>query len=111
MCLRDFWSWAFSDLLDNTLWGSYSEFLVAADLGIDLTKPRVNWEPWDLTLRHGQGDLHIEVKSGSYVQTWKQECPSAIQFSIRPSTQWSGANGYSWEPCRQSDLYVFCVFT
>ena len=28
--LRDFWSWGFSDLLDNTLRGSYAEFIVAA---------------------------------------------------------------------------------
>ena len=41
LCLRDFWSWAYSDLLDNTLRGSFSEFLVAAALGIDLSKPRV----------------------------------------------------------------------
>lgn len=49
--LCDFWSWGFSDLLDNTLRGSYSEFIVAAALGIDLSEPRVNWEPWDLTFR------------------------------------------------------------
>ena len=38
--LRDFWSWGFSDLLDNTLRGSYAEFIVAAALGIDLSEAR-----------------------------------------------------------------------
>ena len=84
--LRDFWSWGYSDLLDNTLRGSYAEFLVAAALGIDLTETRVNWDPWDLTLPTGQGELHIEVKSGSYLQAWEQKRPSPIRFSIRPAS-------------------------
>ena len=49
--LRDFWSWGFSDLLDNTLRGSYAEFIVAAALGIDLSEARVNWEP-DVSRQH-----------------------------------------------------------
>ncbi len=111
LCLRDFWSWAYSDLLDNTLRGSFSEFLVAAALGIDLSKPRVNWEPWDLTFPTGQAQLHIEVKSGSYLQAWEQKRPSTIRFSIRPAIRWSDATGYTGEQRRQSDVYVFCVFT
>lgn len=71
-CLRDFWSWSYSDLLDNTLRGCYSEFIVAAALGIDLSEPRANWEPWDLTLYEEANAIHIEVKSGSYLQAWKQ---------------------------------------
>ncbi len=109
--LRDFWSWAYSDLLDNTLRGSFSEFLVAAALGIDLSNPRVNWDPWDLTFPTERGELHIEVKSGSYLQAWKQKHPSPIRFSIRPAVRWSEDNGYIGEQRRQSDIYVFCVFT
>lgn len=108
--LRDFWSWGFSDLLDNTLRGSYSEFIVAAALGIDLTEPRVNWEPWDLTFHSERGDIHVEVKSASYLQTWEQERPSVIQFSIRPAIRWTAAKGYTGEQRRPSDVYVFCVF-
>ena len=111
LSLRDFWSWAYSDLLDNTLRGSFSEFLVAAALGIDLSTPRVNWEPWDLTFPTGQAEFHIEVKSGSYLQAWEQKRPSAIRFSIRPAIRWSEATGYTGEQRRQSDVYVFCVFT
>ncbi len=109
--LRDFWSWGYSDLLDNTLRGSFSEFIVAAALGIDLSEPRVNWEPWDLTWNSPQGDIHIEVKSASYLQTWAQKRHSAIRFSIRPAVRWSESNGYAGEQRRQSDVYVFCVFT
>lgn len=109
--LRDFWSWGFSDLLDNTLRGSYAEFIVAAALGIDLSEPRTNWEPWDLTLRSETADVHVEVKSCSYLQAWAQKRPSAIQFSIRPAIRWTAEDGYSGEQRRQSDVYVFCVFT
>ena len=52
--LRDFWSWGFSDLLDNTLRGSYAEFIVAAALGIGCTlgylfgsSYRIDWQPAD----------------------------------------------------------------
>lgn len=109
--LRDFWSWAYSDLLDNTLRGSFSEFLVATALGINLSEPRVNWEPWDLTLPTGRNELHVEVKSGSYLQAWKQEHPSAVRFNIRPTIRWSESDGYAGEQRLQSDVYVFCVFT
>lgn len=107
LCLRDFWSWGFSDLLDNTLRGSYAEFIVAAALGIDLSATRVNWEPWDLTMQ----DIRVEVKSSSYLQTWEQDRPSAIKFSIRPSMPWTSESGYSGELRRPSDVYVFCVYT
>lgn len=110
-CLRDFWSWGYSDLLDNTLRGCYAEFIVAVALGINLSEPRVNWEPWDLTLRTESSDIRIEVKSGSYLQAWDQKSPSSIRFSIRPSMQWSATDGYSGEQRRQSDVYIFCVFT
>ena len=83
--LRDFWSWGFSDLLDNTLRGSYAEFIVAAALGIDLSEARVNWEPWDLML----DGIRVEVKSCSYLQAWEQTRPSDIKFSIRPAIQWT----------------------
>lgn len=33
--LGDYWRWNASDLLNNTLRGSYCEFIVSAALGID----------------------------------------------------------------------------
>lgn len=109
-CIRDFWSWAFSDLLDNTLRGSYSEFIVAAALGLDLSAARENWDPWDLTLHGEQADIRVEVKSCSYLQTWEQKHPSDIKFSIRPAMRWS-VDGFAGEQRRQADVYVFCVYT
>lgn len=106
--LRDFWSWGFSDLLDNTLRGSYAEFIVAAALGIDLSEARVNWEPWDLTFRDS---IRVEVKSCSYLQAWEQTRPSDIKFSIRPAIRWTATGGWAGEQRRQSDVYVFCLFT
>lgn len=105
--LRDFWGWAYSDLLENTLRGTYAEFIVATALGIDTSDARVNWEPWDLTA----DGIHVEVKSSSYLQAWEQARPSDIKFSIRPASQWSSEGGFSGERRRQSDVYVFCLFT
>jgi hypothetical protein len=34
--LLDFWSWAFSDVLTNTIRGMLAEFIIALALGIDL---------------------------------------------------------------------------
>ena len=45
------------------------------------------------------------------MQAWKQKHPSPIRFSIRPAVRWSEDNGYIGEQRRQSDIYVFCVFT
>lgn len=106
LSLQDFWSWGFSDLLDNTLRGSYAEFIVAAALGINLTAERVNWEPWDLTM----DGIRVEVKSCSYLQTWEQKRASAVKFSIRPSMPWTAGSGYAGELRRPSDVYVFCLY-
>jgi len=115
--INDFWSWNSSDLLDNTLRGEFSEFIVAAALGLDLTAGRINWEPWDLTYPfewHEGGriykEIHIEVKSSSYIQSWEQSRPSGILFNIRPTRAWDPKGGYSDEVRRQSDVYVFCLY-
>lgn len=108
--LRDFWSWTASDLLSNTLRGEYAEFIVAAALRLDLSAERVNWEPWDLTYHVEGREVHIEVKSSSYLQAWAQQRPSAIQFSIRPTRLLSEDGQYADEVRRRSDVYVFCVY-
>lgn len=116
--INDFWSWNSSDLLDNTLRGEFSEFIVAAALKLDLTTGRVNWEPWDLTYPFEWHDsngihkeIHIEVKSCSYIQSWEQNRPSSVIFSIRPTRAWTPKGKYSDEVRRQSDVYVFCLYT
>ena len=84
--LRDFWSWAYSDLLDNTLRGSFSEFLVAAALGIDLSNPRVNWDPWDVTFPTERGELHIEVRAAPTCRHGSRNTPpQSGSASVLPS--------------------------
>lgn len=115
--MRDFWSWNSSDLLDNTLRGQYSEFIVATALNLDLRFARKNWEPWDLTYPFSlekdsekRKEIRIEVKSSSYLQAWEQTQLSNIVFSIRPTRMWDTKNGYSDAAERWSDVYVFCLY-
>ena len=66
--VKDFWSWAYSDLLDNTQRGVMAEFLVYSS--IRSTPPpdsqmRENWLPFDVTSPSGR---RIEVKSAAYIQ-------------------------------------------
>lgn len=117
--LRDYWAWGFSDLLNNTLRGSFCEFIVSSALGIDLSgTTNADWAPYDITFPYSwhSGDrvhdiVRIEVKSCAYLQSWEQKRPSNIIFSIRPTHGWEPLTGYSSEARRQSDLYVFCLYT
>lgn len=82
--LIDFWSWAYSDVLNNTERGILAEFLVAFALGLDLQKPRGAWDAFDLLYR-GKG---IEVKSASYHQSWFQKGMSLISFNVPARRYW-----------------------
>lgn len=115
--LSDFWEWAASDLLNNTMRGVFCEFIVAAALGLDLISCREEWTPWDLTAPHRwvdvdvpRDDVRIEVKSSAYLQSWQQQKPSNVIFSIRPSFFWSAEGGYTQVARRQSDVYVFGLY-
>ena len=108
--LSDYWAWSSSDLLNNTIRGSYCEFIVSAALGVDLSGVNEDWKPYDILLP-GNPDIRIEVKSGAYLQAWDRGKLSSIQFSIRPTRAWSPETGYDSEVKRQSDVYVFCVYT
>ena len=101
----DFWQWSSSDLLSNSLRGIFAEYLVAGALGIT-GETRIEWDAADLKFR----DVKIEVKSAAYLQTWRQEKLSTINFSIRQTTaldEWSGK--FDSELKRQADIYVFCL--
>ena len=117
--VKDFWSWAYSDLLNNTLRGVMAEFLVFTALAA--TPPpeffgvlrnrimiRTDWTAFDLISPSGR---RIEVKSAAYIQAWEQDGFSKILFDIAPKREWSPTDGYSSEIKRHSDLYVFCVYT
>ncbi|MEZ6055760.1 MAG: hypothetical protein R3C01_03555 [Planctomycetaceae bacterium] len=104
--LLDFWSWASSDLLSNSLRGLLAEYIVATAL--QLTQGvRVEWDAVDLKTND---HIRIEVKSAAYLQSWSQKSLSKIVFSIRPANGWNAAeNAYSTTATRASDIYVFCL--
>lgn len=103
----DFWSWAFSDILENDVRGVFAEFLVGSALGCISSETRQNWDRFDL-LYNGK---KIEVKSSGFVQSWQQERKSAITFDIAPRTGWDAVtNVYDDTVMRHADCYVFCLF-
>src|SRR5690606_30413767 len=106
MRLLEFWQWSQSDLLNNALRGTIAEFIVAKAVNAT-NEIRVEWDAFDLTTPEG---LKIEVKSAAYLQSWKQERDSSIQFSIRSAKGWDAATNISaTESSRNADVYVFCL--
>ncbi|MGYP000000097029 len=102
--LKDFWAWAFSDLVSNTERGKLAEYIVATAMGCDGgTSP--TWGSFDLLSPEG---IKIEVKASAYIQSWEQKSFSRIEFSIAESLYWDGV-AYAKEKKRQADVYVFCV--
>ena len=104
--LNGFWSWAYSNVIDNAERGALAEYLVACALGVN-ENVRVNWDKYDLLSPEG---IAVEVKSSGYLQSWDQEKLSSLGFGIQPTYGWeSSSNTYSNERARQSNIYVFCV--
>ena len=102
----DFWQWANSDLLSNTARGVLAEYLVAKDLGINMSI-RIDWDSYDLETEDG---IKIEVKSSAFVQSWEQNDYSEINFDIAPKYVWTGkGNELSEQKMRSADYYVFCL--
>lgn len=111
LTVKDFWTWAYSDLIDNTQRGVMAEFLVYSSFrNTPYSQMRANWLPFDVTSPSGR---RIEVKSAAYIQAWTLENIFAqIRFDIGKKLAWDNANAsYSSEAKRNCDLYVFCVFT
>jgi hypothetical protein len=106
--LKDFWSWAYSDILNNATRGVLAEFIVMHLLGIERAY-RLEWDAFDIETQHG---LKLEIKSSAYVQSWKQHTHSRITFGIQPTQGWNATtNAYAMSSTRQSDVYIFCVLT
>ncbi|MFJ8676373.1 hypothetical protein [Streptomyces sp. NPDC093589] len=104
--LGAFWSWACSDLANNTMRGVLAEYLVATALGA-ATGTRTEWDTVDIRTPE---KWRIEVKSAAYLQSWAQSQPSEISFSIAPAAGWDTQTGIaSAEVLRRSDVYVFCL--
>lgn len=106
LSLRDYWSWAHSDVIGNAERGKLAEYLVA--IAFDLHEGiRTEWDSYDLLTKDG---IKIEVKSSGYIQTWTQKKLSDIRFGIQPTQAWNPETGeYINFKERQSDVYIFCV--
>ena len=104
VALADFWSWAYSDLVNNTERGKLAEFIVASALDVH-GKIAATWDSFDLKFM----EKGIEVKSAAFLQSWSQEKESYIEFAIRPTLGIIENTGSYDKVCkRQSDAYVFC---
>jgi hypothetical protein len=103
----DFWAWAYSDLISNTVRPMFAEYLVGECLGV-ADQPRTEWNCVDFRYR-GRG---IEVKSAGYVQAWIQKSPSKISFDIAErNAPWDARTNTSLPKGRSADVYVLCVHT
>ena len=87
--LQAFYRWNSGHLLENRTRGSFAEWLVHRALNIN-SEFREEWAPVDAVYK----GINIEIKSAAYEQSWPQERPSSIVFSMRQKV---------------SDLYVFCL--
>lgn len=105
--LLNFWRWSCSDLVSNTMRGVLAEYIVGLSLGIVNDGQRKEWDPYDLLLEDG---TKIEVKSAAYVQSWKQDRDSAIQFGVPKRRAWDPERGIlSEEIRRHADVYVLAL--
>lgn len=102
---EDFWIWAYSDMLDNSVRNAFAEFLVGFVLG-RLNRPR----PGQASIGFDYRDKRVTVKAASYTQNKPQRKKSKINFDIavRKNKQASVARPGAIRP---SDCYVFCLFT
>ena len=104
--LEDFWKWSVSDILSNVTRGRFAEFIVATALNVDPKTVRDEWGAYDLTSPEG---IKIEVKSASYLQSWKQNKLSEISFYVKKTLKPDEAAKYSGFPSLWADVYVFCL--
>jgi hypothetical protein len=104
--LLDFWRWSVSDLVSNTWRGVVAEYIVAQALGV-AHGLRAEWRAYDLETVDG---VKVEVKSSAYVQSWKQDRDSVIQFAVGKRRAWDAeTNKLGDEVRRHADVYVFAL--
>lgn len=93
----NFWSWAYSDVQNNTDRAVLAEFLIGNALNVT-DGVRVGWDDFDLLYN----DKKIEVKSSAYLQSesWGEQKLSPISFDIGERVSLGQ---------RAADCYVLCV--
>ncbi len=107
--ISSFWSWAYSNVMDNAERGALAEYLVACALDVS-DNVRINWDSYDLLSRDG---VRIEVKSSGYLQSWGQNKLSRLTFGIQPTFGWENStNTYSDEnPLDTSQWEFYLLLT
>ena len=106
--IGEFWSWAFSDLKENTTRGVLAEYLVAKALALPM-ESKAAWEPYDLDSINGS---RIEVKASGFLQSWSTPKHSEIRFSGLKAKSYDPLTGdYADEKTYHADIYVFCKQT
>lgn len=126
--IGDFWSWAFSDLRQNSVRGHLAEYIVAKALSVTLDV-RSAWDDYDLLLmdlrvpRHGDGSsprvhtpARVQVKSSGYLQAWPQQKLSQISFGgLRnrpfPFNMEGGTFKLGGQRAPKADVFVFAIHT
>lgn len=104
----EFWSWAFSDLRDNTTRGVLAEFLVAKAVG-GSDGVRVGWDNYDVTAPDGTA---IEVKCSAFLQSWAQKEHSKLSFGRLRAREFDASiNEYSIDAKVRADVFAFAVQT
>ncbi|PJI93558.1 hypothetical protein CLV34_2134 [Luteimicrobium subarcticum] len=109
MPVRDFWSYAMSDLQSNATRGVLAEYLVAR--AVRATGPRIEWDAYDVAAPDG---TTIEVKASGYSQAWERRSEPSIRFGGlpgRPGKQSWHADTATMEAGFVADVYVFAVHT
>jgi hypothetical protein len=122
LAMLDFWRWAFSDLLEDTLKGLYTEWMVGHLLGLPMRHGgRPGYGNYDLSTASG---IRIEVKSSAYWQSWKLRREDGTPRPADEIERWrpTAATQVRFSNLRardavdrtkqasayKSDLYVFC---
>jgi hypothetical protein len=106
LTLEDFWIWAFSDLLANTVRNSFAEFMVGFALG-RLNTPRPGQEAGNFIYR----EKRVEVRAAAYTQSQPQKKKSKINFDINIRKDQTAQKPAIPGKLRGSDCYVFSLFT
>ena len=108
LSIKDFWSWAYSDLYNTVNRGKFGEFIVASATGAENANnlTDINFNAFDLLYK---GKYRIEVKTSAMIKSNRMPIPS---FSIaKASLADENGNYIDGAPKqRNSDIYVFCVF-
>lgn len=104
----DFWTWAFSDLRDNTVRATLAEYLVLLAVGAEASV-RTGWDNFDVLAPDG---TRIEVKAAGYLQSWSQKEVSVPHFSRLAAREFDAStNEYSEGPMVRADVFVFAIQT